>query len=371
MKHEWGNLIIEKRFGMRQKAKPKIQRDSITEYGGVDRLRERLTIQNMHVSAGRPASAQDDEEEVDNAALVAEELISELDMSLTVPPRVPHDGMDRELFRSVENRVFDEWRRRQTCSIFERNIEIWRQFWITCERSDVIVQIVDARNPEFFVNDDIRMLYPEKEHILLINKADISQTRCAVEGYRCIYYSALDGNSLSELVSGLENVAVGFIGYPNVGKSSTINLITKQKKVRVSQTPGKTKYIQTIPLKNGVCLLDCPGLVFPRHSKIDLILHGILNVDQLIDLNSNLDYIVDFVGATKLCRHYSVRTFYNDSRQSKGTNFINSVSMEKGWERSRCLKNVVKDFVAGHISYERTSDCSEAQFDWYEKETFA
>ena len=37
---------------------------------------------------------------------------------------------------------------------------------------------------------------------------------------------------------------VGFIGYPNVGKSSTINKLLNSKKVRVSETPGKTKHFQ-------------------------------------------------------------------------------------------------------------------------------
>ena len=34
------------------------------------------------------------------------------------------------------------------------------------------------------------------------------------------------------------------IGYPNVGKSSTINAILKMKKVPVSATPGRTKHFQ-------------------------------------------------------------------------------------------------------------------------------
>ena len=34
------------------------------------------------------------------------------------------------------------------------------------------------------------------------------------------------------------------VGYPNVGKSSTINAILKMKKVPVSTTPGRTKHFQ-------------------------------------------------------------------------------------------------------------------------------
>ena len=34
------------------------------------------------------------------------------------------------------------------------------------------------------------------------------------------------------------------VGYPNVGKSSTINTILRNKKVSVSATPGHTKHFQ-------------------------------------------------------------------------------------------------------------------------------
>jgi large subunit GTPase 1 len=34
------------------------------------------------------------------------------------------------------------------------------------------------------------------------------------------------------------------VGYPNVGKSSTINALIGEKKVGVTSTPGKTKHFQ-------------------------------------------------------------------------------------------------------------------------------
>lgn len=37
---------------------------------------------------------------------------------------------------------------------------------------------------------------------------------------------------------------IGMVGYPNVGKSSTINALLTYKKVSVSSTPGKTKHFQ-------------------------------------------------------------------------------------------------------------------------------
>jgi large subunit GTPase 1 len=33
---------------------------------------------------------------------------------------------------------------------FEKNMEVWRQLWRVVERSDLVIQIVDARHPLMF-----------------------------------------------------------------------------------------------------------------------------------------------------------------------------------------------------------------------------
>ena len=70
---------------------------------------------------------------------------------------------------------------------FERNIEVWRQLWRVLERSHLVVQIVDARNPLRFRCEDLERCIreiegPEGEQgsgpgrrkpLLLVNKADL------------------------------------------------------------------------------------------------------------------------------------------------------------------------------------------------------
>ena len=57
---------------------------------------------------------------------------------------------------------------------------------------------------------------------------------------------------------------LGFVGHPNVGKSSLLNSIMGHKVVSVKNTPGHTKILQTIILDAKTCLCDSPGVVFPR-----------------------------------------------------------------------------------------------------------
>jgi hypothetical protein len=71
---------------------------------------------------------------------------------------------------------------------FERNIQLWRQLWRVLERSHLIVQIVDARNPLGFRCVDLEAYVHEtgsdeedaavpgkgkRRSLLLINKADL------------------------------------------------------------------------------------------------------------------------------------------------------------------------------------------------------
>lgn len=70
---------------------------------------------------------------------------------------------------------------------FERNIEVWRQLWRVLERSHLVVQIVDARNPLTFRCEDLERYVREiqgpegesgsgpgrRKPLLLINKADL------------------------------------------------------------------------------------------------------------------------------------------------------------------------------------------------------
>src|SRR4051812_12473336 len=106
---------------------------------------------------------------------------------LTVPRRPQWDSTTtpEELDR-LERESFLSWRRglaevQETQDLlmtpFERNLEVWRQLWRVIERSDVVVQIVDARNPLLFRSEDLEIYVkdvdPKKENLLLINKADM------------------------------------------------------------------------------------------------------------------------------------------------------------------------------------------------------
>jgi ribosome biogenesis GTPase A len=54
------------------------------------------------------------------------------------------------------------------------------------------------------------------------------------------------------------------VGVPNVGKSSFINRMTGKRSTQVGDRPGVTKGKQWLTLKNGMQLLDTPGILWPK-----------------------------------------------------------------------------------------------------------
>lgn len=87
----------------------------------------------------------------------------------------------------------------------------------------------------------------------------------------------------SSLHSDRKQVSVGFIGYPNTGKSSIINTLRNKKVCTVAPIPGETKVWQYITLMKRIYLIDCPGVVPPSSTDTpqDILLKGVVRVENV------------------------------------------------------------------------------------------
>ena len=73
-----------------------------------------------------------------------------------------------------------------------------------------------------------------------------------------------DGNKKKMLVSNLvskKRIHVGVIGYPNTGKSSVINFISRRGTAKTSKQAGWTKGMQKIRMSENILILDTPGVI--------------------------------------------------------------------------------------------------------------
>jgi len=173
---------------------------------------------------------------------------------------------------------------------------------------------------------------------------------------------------------------IGLVGYPNVGKSSTINAILNSKKVAVSATPGKTKHFQTIYVDPSLMLCDCPGLVFPSFvtSKEELILNGILPVDQLRDYTPPVNLLCDRVARNQLESVYGIRIPLppegEEGRAPNAEEFLSSYGLMRGYMTSqgrpdcaRSARVVLKDYVNGKLLFSHLPSGVDPS-DFYEEE---
>jgi len=381
-KYAWGKLVIrERRKNQPQKENKSLK--SVLETTEVDSLIEAAEIVEydfqQHGSIKAHVRNEIDSDRAGDGTLETGSRGSEgcrggeAGEDLAIPQK-PSSSLGREEYKNEERKLFNKWKLQMNNALggsgaitpYERNINVWRQFWFAVEKSDLIVQIVDARNPLLFYNGNIQKMNKEKRHLLLLNKSDLLSEIQKSEwskyfsdnGIDHLFFSAHRAEDAEKLLNAIESAGgvkmVGMVGYPNVGKSSTINSLFRRKVVKTSIVPGKTKSIQTLEIKEGLSLCDCPGLVFPAFAAVkqDLILNGILSLDHTREVKGCLSLIIERVGVRELCYILGVKEFVNDSRRTVEDNFMKAVVETGGCvEEGKVVKNIVKNYIEGVIKY--------------------
>ena len=107
------------------------------------------------------------------------------------------------------------------------------------------------------------------------------------------------------------SIAVGVIGYPNVGKSSLINSLKTSRAVSTGATPGLTRNAQEVHLDKNIRLINCPGIVFSANQRDALVLRNCLKVEQLYDPISLVQTILKRVCPEQLMVAYGIPAFSN------------------------------------------------------------
>jgi ribosome biogenesis GTPase A len=160
--------------------------------------------------------------------------------------------------------------------------------------ADVIIEVVDARDLT-----GTRLLLAEKwagskRLLLLANKTDLlppDQSSKPIHPSRLpklqnggMWVSAKDPSLREKIISTILSrtknrpVRAILIGYPNVGKSTLLNMLAQRKAAKVSAVAGTTKNLQWVNINEELTISDYRGM-FPKYEKKDeLVRKGALNL---------------------------------------------------------------------------------------------
>jgi large subunit GTPase 1 len=368
---------------------------------------------------------------------------------LSIPKKPKYKkGMKKDEYIKMEKESFLAWRKalaeeemkniNKAITPYEKNIEVWKQLWMTVEKGQILFQIVDGRNPLYYRCPDLENYIKEvdtnKEIILIVNKADLMNEDLRknwadyfkTHNIKYVFFSAVNeiekmekgenmtqsekidesdyriftrneliqyikeiGETIQKEEKSIENnsnksknqsnnaLMVGFIGYPNVGKSSIINVLMKTKKAGVANIPGRTKHYQTLFLpeepnlnisSKSICLVDCPGLIFPSFttSKADMLVNGIYPIDTLSDIYNPIQIIINQIPSKILANFYKI--ILPDIYSAK--QFLQIIAKKRGFytgnglpEEAKTAKLILRDYTSGKLLYcHLRPDYSEEKF---------
>tara|TARA_B110001452_G_scaffold234126_1_gene212262 strand:+ start:843 stop:1781 length:939 start_codon:yes stop_codon:yes gene_type:complete len=147
---------------------------------------------------------------------------------------------------------------------------------------NVVIEVLDARIPFSSSNPFIQELSSEKPHIKLLNKTDLADPDITKQWQNYFEQQANTktlplnlknhdpSKQIIDLINKLSphkegrNTLVMVTGIPNVGKSSLINCLAGKHITKTGDEPAVTKGQQKINLRNGIMLLDTPGILWPK-----------------------------------------------------------------------------------------------------------
>ncbi|TPX58124.1 hypothetical protein PhCBS80983_g03353 [Powellomyces hirtus] len=279
----------------------------------------------------------------------------------------------------------------------------YKEFKKVVENADVILEVLDARDPLGCRTRQIEELIlnagADKRVILILNKIDLvprevveqwlkylrnefptiafkastqaqrnnlgqSSISADIASDRLLGSSeCLGADNLMKLLKNYcrnanikTSITVGVIGFPNVGKSSVINSLKRTKVCNVGSTPGVTKVAQTIQLDKSIKLLDCPGIVFSQSSRegdeAEVLLRNCVKVELLEDPISPVEVIVGRCKPEQLMNLYNVPVFA-DTRD-----FLVQVARQRGKLRKggipdleNAARAVLQDWNSGRIPF--------------------
>lgn len=246
---------------------------------------------------------------------------------------------------------------------------------------DIVIEILDARIPASSTNPLLNKLTSKKKVIKILNKSDLSDENINHEWLK--YFKSLNTypllinkntKNIKKIIVDLcrtivinrnsfeKPLRVLIAGVPNVGKSTLINKIIGNAKLKVADLPGVTRMINCIKLFDNFLIYDSPGLTWEKFAN-DNVANN-LALCNTIGKNAFEEELlaIYLVGFLKVHYPNSLVNRYNISINESTEAIINLIAKKRGCiakygniDVQKVSELIIQDFrnaKLGKISFE-------------------
>ncbi len=187
---------------------------------------------------------------------------------------------------------------------------------------DLVIELRDARIPFTSRNPEFLRLLGDKCRCVVMTKSALVEASVCEHWRRLLAdkedtpifaVDAVEGSGVKRLPAECRKVIearrrrdgarrelpralrIMIVGIPNVGKSTLVNRLATRKQAETGPRPGVTRGNQWVRLREGVELLDTPGVLWPRikdkETELKLGLTGTIK-DELLGETLLVDYLL-------------------------------------------------------------------------------
>ncbi len=229
----------------------------------------------------------------------------------------------------------------------------WLSFRQLLRKCEIVLEILDARDLE---GTRVRRLehWAGRERLIKIaNKADLldKDVREAIDKKEYLVINSKASNREKErkkildaiLEKKREEPRVLVLGYPNVGKSTIINLLAGREVARATSVAGTTTNIQWIRLPYDILLMDTPGVFPEREERTELLRKGSLNVEQLKDFEYyGLKLAKKCLGDERLRKWVEDYFYIKLEHDDEPGQLLEKIAFRRGWILKGGTANIIE-----------------------------
>lgn len=286
-------------------------------------------------------------------------------------PRLSYSSLE-EMKSSGDARICVENSARRD-KIKGQSHRIWNELYKVVDSSDVVVHVLDARDPLGTrcdqVEEFIKTKAKHKHLVYVLNKVDLVPTSVTAQWLRtlskehpCIAYHSNSLNNhygkenLMNLLRQLKtlynksNLSVGFVGYPNCGKSSIINTLRGKRVCKSAPVPGETRHWQYITLMKDLYLIDCPGVV-PISDYKKAVLKGAIRIENVDDPDDLISDVINLAGREAVESCYNIKFDEIEELFEKIAKKYGKLAKGGGPNTNLISKMILHDLQRGKIPY--------------------